>query len=100
MSEEREMMTTPREMAARGERIYAEKYKQDYEAKYRGQFAAIDVISEKAFVAEFADDVLQKARKAEPAGVFHLIKIGFSGAFRVSSCFSTLPSARALQHSW
>ena len=83
------ILTSPTEIAAEGERIYNEKYKAEFEKTNMGQFVAIDVLSGKAFVAEFSDQVLEIARKAEPLGVFHLIKIGFAGAFRVSSVAKT-----------
>lgn len=78
-------ITRPRDVAAAGQSIYDERYKAEYEEKYFGQFAAIDVISGDAFVAEFPEEVLEEARAKKPTGIFHLIKIGFAGAFRTSS---------------
>lgn len=94
------MLSTPQDVVRRGEEIYAQTYKEDYEARYQGKFVAIDVMSGKAYVADFADDVLQEARKAAPAGIFHLIKVGFSGAFRVSSSFATVRDNGVVQQSW
>ena len=77
----------PQEAAESGERIYQKKYKQDYEQKYLGKFVAIEINSENAFIADQPEQALEKARTAVPAGVFHLIKVGASGAFRISySC--------------
>ena len=76
--------TKPQEIAEAGERIYNERFKKDYEAQYSGQFAAIDVVSAKAFVGEFPEQALEKAKREAPNGLLHLIKIGSVGAFRVS----------------
>ena len=76
--------SSPTEIAAEGERIYAEKYKQDYETKHPGKFVAIDVTSGEAYLAEFPEEAIQSAQAKSPTGLFHLIKIGAQGAFRVS----------------
>ncbi len=76
--------TRPQEIVEAGEKIYAEKYKQDYERNHPGKFAAVDVLTGAAYVAEFPEDALQQAREKAPTGLFHLIKIGSPGAFRVS----------------
>ena len=76
--------TTPQEIASEGTRIYDEKYRSDYEAKHAGQFVAIDVKSQKAFVATQPEEAIRKAQMAAGDGIFHLIKIGSPGAFRVS----------------
>ncbi len=74
----------PQEVAEKGEAIYAEKFRESYEAKKAGQFVAIDVLTEKAYVAAQPEEALDLARRKAPDGIFHLIKIGSEGAFRVS----------------
>ena len=89
-------MRNPGEIADAGEKIYREKYKQDLEEQYRGRFVAIDVLNEEAYVEEYAEKALQKARDAAPYGVFHLIRIGADSAARASS----LANATTADWSW
>ena len=79
------MSTDPKTIADRGAQIYAAKYQQAYEADYPGQFAAIDIQSEEAFVALTPEEAIRTAQsKNKSAGsMFHLIKIGSPGVFRV-----------------
>ncbi len=74
----------PQEVAEKGEAIYAAKFQKSYEAEKTGQFVAIDVLTERAYVAPQPEEALDLARSSAPDGVFHLIKIGSEGAFRVS----------------
>lgn len=76
--------TNPAAIAEAGERIYREKYQDDFEAKFKRQFAAIDTDTEAAFVALTPEDALQQARAANPRGVFHLVRIGSEGVFRTA----------------
>ena len=76
-------ISNPQAFADRGESIYREKYKERYEEAHHGQFVAIDVGSEEAYVGESPVEALIKARDADPAALFHLIKVGSAGAFRV-----------------
>ena len=78
------LFSSPKEIAERGEKIYAEKFKLQYEREYQGKFVAIDLTTETAFVGDTPEGVLDEARKASPNGIFHLIQVGFSSAFRVS----------------
>jgi len=74
----------PRVIAERGENIYRTKYKTTYETEHAGKFVAIDIITEKAYIADSPSEALEDARKDSPQGLFHLIKVGSLGAFRVS----------------
>lgn len=74
----------PKLIAERGEKIYNDKYRERYEKKHLGQFVVIEIASEKAYVADTPETALTEARKANPAGVFYLIKVGAPGAFRLS----------------
>jgi len=74
----------PQEIADAGQKIYDTKFRANYESKYAGQFVAIDVTSEQAFVAQQPEEAFKQAQEASPKGIFHLIKVGSSGAFRVS----------------
>jgi hypothetical protein len=79
-----ETLNNPREIAERGERIYAQKFKQDFEKDYWGQFVAINVAAETATVADTAEDALQNALKADKKGIFHLVRVGFPSAYQVT----------------
>jgi hypothetical protein len=78
------MPTSLAEIAERGEAIYKERYRQEDEAKYRGRFVAIDVITEDTHVAETPEGALEQARKENRSGLFHLIRIGSPGVYRVA----------------
>jgi rhodanese-related sulfurtransferase len=84
-------LSNPKAVAEEGERIYREKYQADFEQKYRGWFVLIDVRTEKAYQAETAPAAVDIARKDAPDGVFHIIRVGEPGAFRVSYRSSAEP---------
>lgn len=78
------VISNPREAAERGEKIYNDKYKSAFEAEHYGKYVAIDINAEEAYVADSPEDAITSARKSRPQGVFHLVKVGSTGAFRVS----------------
>ena len=63
--------------------IYKEKFQEDYESQHNGKFVAIDIRGEKAYLGDFAEDALREGRKRSPYGIFHLIRVGSSSAFRL-----------------
>lgn len=77
-------LSHPQAIVERGEEIYKTKYKDDFERRHLGHFVAIDVISEQAYLADTAELSLANARENSPNGIFHLIRVGSPGAFRVS----------------
>ncbi|MDX6444570.1 MAG: hypothetical protein QOH71_1644 [Blastocatellia bacterium] len=77
-------ISNPKVAAERGEKIYNEKYKTAFEAEHYGKFVAIDVMTDKAYVADSPEEAIELARKENPKGIFHLVKVGSTGAFRVS----------------
>ena len=72
-------------IAAKGERLYARKFARDYEADHSGEYLAIDVDAERAYLASSPEEALKLAQKNNPNGSFHLVKIGFEGLYRVAS---------------
>lgn len=84
MADNPQLLDTPEKIAQAGERFYAERHKAKLEASHNGQFVAINVLTGDAYVGQFSEMALEAARKAAPNGVFHLIRIGSPGAFRVS----------------
>lgn len=77
-------LSNPKAIAELGEKIYREQYKESYERDHTGKFLAIDTTTGKAYLADAPEVVLENARADSPAGVFHLIQVGFTGAIRVS----------------
>jgi hypothetical protein len=75
---------TAHDIAAKGAAIYDRKYRAQFEQAHRDQFAAIDIASEQVYLADFPEDALSKAKTAAPNGVFYLLRIGSSGAFKMS----------------
>ena len=64
--------------------IYEEKFREKYEASHNGKFVAIDIRKGEAYLGDFAEEALQAARRESPYGIFHLIRVGSPGAFKVS----------------
>jgi hypothetical protein len=74
----------PRTIAEQGTRIYESKYRSQFEKTSRGRFAAIDVKSERAFVADYPEDAIATAKASAPGGTYFLIHIGSPAAFKSS----------------
>jgi hypothetical protein len=74
----------PTEVAGRGQKIYDQKFKENFVGTKSGQFAVIELNSERAFVAPHPEEAIHQAQQEIPGGVFHLIKIGSAGAYKVS----------------
>jgi hypothetical protein len=74
----------PKAIAEAGEAIYRDMYQKDYEQNQRGKFVAININTKAATLGDTAGDALLKAKKADPHGIFHLIRVGFTGAFQLS----------------
>ena len=75
----------PVEIRPVAEAIYAERYQQECERSHIGEFVVINVTDGSADIARFPEDALQRALKRVPDGVFYLIRIGSSSAFRTKS---------------
>ena len=74
----------PKAIVEAGERIYRDKYQKEYEANHRGKFLAIDVQTEEAYLGDTSEEPLRAGRNVSPKGIFHLVRVGSPGAFRVS----------------
>ena len=74
----------PKAVAQAGEAIYREMYQKDFEQNQRGKFVAINVKTKTATLGNSASEALLKAKEADKDGVFHLIRVGFAGAFQLS----------------
>jgi hypothetical protein len=72
------------DIAAQGSAIYERRYRAEFEPKWSGRYAAIDVTSEQAFVEDFPEAALGRARAALPDSMFYLVRIGSPAAFKSS----------------
>lgn len=75
---------SPDEIASKGEEIYRTRYQKEYEDRYPGQFAAIDIDSGQAFVDHSPEQAVQKANDLTNGGFLHLIKIGSLTVYHLS----------------
>jgi len=73
----------PKAIAEAGEEIY-NSLRADLETNHRGRFVAINVNTGTYHLGDSAEEAVEKARNAEPEDLFHLIRVGFPGAFQVS----------------
>jgi len=72
----------PGTVPKRGEDIYRSKFQGEFEANFLGQFAVIDVKTEKAYRGATATEAYENARRQSANGPFYLIKVGELGAFK------------------
>jgi len=77
-----------KELAQKGEEIYTRNYKDELEKSHHGQFIAIDVENESYYLGSTPEEAAQKAAQENPGGFFHLIRIGFSGVYRMGTLLS------------
>jgi hypothetical protein len=84
----------PNSIAQAGQEIYKRKFQEQYEKDYRGKYAAINVRDESAVIGDTAEQALDAALKADPKGVFHLVRVGFARSAR--GPVYTKPAGRAL----
>ena len=77
-------MNNPKAIAEAGERIYREKFQAAYETEHLGEYVAINVGKGTAFVGTTPEAAFELARKDDMQGIFHLIRVGYAGAFQLS----------------
>jgi hypothetical protein len=70
-----------RDIAQRGEAIYTEKYKHDFEKSRKGKFVAINVNTGEATPADTSEEAIRLALEKDPSGLFHLVRVGYQSAF-------------------
>lgn len=84
----------PEAFAQRAEAIYNRKYRHEFETKYHGRIAAIEVNSGDAFIGATELDAIAKARKKYPDRLFFFLRVGYKAAQRIASPqYRTLPSS-------
>jgi hypothetical protein len=70
-------------LAEQGLQTYNEKYKEEFERKYRGQYVEIDLNTGNTFIGKTEDEARQKAKTEAPNGFFLLLGIGFDASDRL-----------------
>jgi hypothetical protein len=81
------MNGNPKQLAEKGEAIYKAKYQTEYEQVYPGKYVAIDVTTEKAYVADTPERAIENLQSENAKAFFHLIRVGSLGVVKVG--FST-----------
>ena len=84
MADDPKVLDSPDKIAEEGQRFYDERHRANLERDRRGEYVAIDVLTGNAYVGKFPEQAIEEFRKQAPNGVFHLIRIGAPGAFKVS----------------
>jgi len=75
----------PEQVAELGKKIYTEKLKKELESKHNGEFVVIEVQSGKHVIAKTLIEALEVAQTKFPNKLFHTIKIGSEGVFKMST---------------
>jgi len=78
------LVGSPEQLAEKGYAIYKQKYRQEYEQLYAGKFVAIDLSTEKAYVADTPEGAVELLHKENPQSLFYVIKLGTQEAFRAA----------------
>jgi hypothetical protein len=73
----------PRAISEAGKEIYQRLYKAEYEKSLFGKFVAINIVEQSATIGDTSSEALRSARTRHPKGLFHLIRVGHSGAVEV-----------------
>ena len=66
-------------IADEGSKIY-ERVKTKYDPQEKGKFLAIDIDSQKVYLADTSADALELAIQNHPNNIFYVVKIGFDVA--------------------
>ena len=74
-------------IADKGERIYQDLFREEYEANFPGQFVVIEVVTKRAYASETAEVAISKATEHTPDGLFHMVRIQGSAPNRSTFSF-------------
>ena len=75
-------LASPEEIAREAERIY-EGLDEEVTAGHEGEFMVVSLRTRKVYISPSSAEAFRIGRKAEPHGLFHLIRIGAKSAFKV-----------------
>ncbi len=76
---------TPDQIAQKGQQLYEERLKPDLEPRQNGKFVVVEVETGEYFIGESILEALQKAKEKHPEKLFHTIRIGYPGVFKMGS---------------
>jgi hypothetical protein len=77
------LLDHPEALSEAGTAIYNAKYRAEYEATYRDQFVAINILDESATLGATVNEALTQAENLYPDGIFHVIRVGHRTAFHI-----------------
>lgn len=86
-------LNNPKEISEAGEKIY-ESRRAELEKEHPGEFAAVNVVDGSITLGASASETLIRAKEEKPDGIFHLIRIGHSGAFEVGMAYRDAVTVR------
>lgn len=75
-------------IAKQAKRIYESRLKADLEANHRGQFVAIEPVSESFYLGDQFIDAAMAAKKAHPNRKSFVIRVGHEAAFHIGGVSS------------
>ena len=76
-------LTSPTEIARTAEGLYEKNFRDEAETHHKGEFVVIEVNTKKAYFGNRPIEAHTKARREHPSGLFHLMKVGQPGAFKL-----------------
>jgi hypothetical protein len=85
MASQHQPFLTPSAIAELGQKIYDARYRAEMEAHEHGRYVAVNVRTEQASPGDSPEQALAEARRADPNGLFHLIRVGFPSVYSSSS---------------
>lgn len=74
---------SPTQLAKIGEKLYEERFKNEYTPEHTGEILAIEVASETAYLGKSALQALLAGQAAQHDGTFHLVRIGGPGVYHM-----------------
>lgn len=76
---------THEEIGLQGRKLYEQRIRALVEARFGGQFLVIDIDSGDYEVDFKEMSALERARTKHPEGIFYLMRIGASAAYRIGA---------------
>ena len=89
-----EDVLTPEQVAEKGQQIYAQ-LRPELEPTNRGKYLVIEVGSGDYFMADSVLDAVHKAQEKYPNKLFHTVRIGYEGLYKMGSY-----SSKGLLYGW
>ena len=77
------LLDNPKAVSDAGTAIYNAKYRAEYEAAYRDQFVAVNILDESVTLGATVNEALTRAENLHPDGLFHVIRVGHRAAFHI-----------------